>query len=46
MPSSDSQLSFKSYYGTFDLGFIAFDTSGYQGEALIFTKRSGSIPLP
>lgn len=40
MPSSDSTLSFKSYYGTFALGNYGYseDTSGYQGEALIFTN--------
>ena len=40
MPSSDSALSFKSYYGTFALGNSGYneDTTGYQGEALIFTN--------
>lgn len=39
MPTDKSGLRFKSYYGTFDIqnGYNA-DTSGYQGEALIFTN--------
>ena len=40
MPDGDQGLMFKSYYGTFALGDGGYseDTSGYQGEALIFTK--------
>ena len=34
------RITFKSYYGTFALGNYGYseDTSGYQGEALIFTN--------
>ncbi len=38
MPSGEAALNYKSYYGTFDVGFYNADTSGYQGEALIFTN--------
>ena len=38
MPSDGVGLQFKSYYGTFDVGYWSSDTTGYQGEALIFTK--------
>ncbi len=40
MPAGQSGLRFVSYYGAFEIGVLNIDrdTTGYQGEALIFTN--------
>ena len=39
LPADKAGLRFKAYYGTFDIAYgYNSDTSGWQGEALIFTN--------
>ena len=45
MPPGKSGLSFSVYYGSFDAGGFAAETTGYQGEALIFTNALSNAEM-